>query len=273
MGLGYTTMMYDSESIETGLGDIGACRYDGVEIGFEKLLDAGPENVDTWLREYDLELYCVMSAWLENEAAVDRVANHANIIGDLGGEYLGLLPPQRGSIDDETLEGWIDRLADAAAAAGLTPVIHHHGGTQIERLKEIEDWLNRSPHNVGLLWDTAHYYPYGEHYPAGTVTDGIERFADQIEYIHLKDVDPGAEFTEHRDALSTGDFHLDDVITYFRTFTDLGDGVLDFEAVSDALEGANYDGHLTIEIENRTHEPLVHAKRNYDYWRDVGGDP
>jgi len=72
-----------------------------------------------------------------------------------------------------------------------------------------------------------------------------------------------AEFTRHRDALSTGDFHLDDVVNYFRTFTDLGDGLLDFEAVAERLDGVGYDGHVTIEVENETDRPLVHAGGDY----------
>ena len=189
--------MYDSDSVETGLSDIGACRYDGVEIGLEKLLDAGVGNVEEWLATYDLELYCVMSPWLESETAVESVVENADRIADLGAEYLGLLPPQRGNQDDETLESWLERIADA------------------------------------------------------------------IEYVHLKDVDPVAEFTRHRDALSTGDFHLDDVVNYFRTFTDLGDGLLDFEAVAERLDGVGYDGHVTIEVENETDRPLVHAGGDY----------
>jgi dUTPase len=48
-------------------------------------------------------------------------------------------------------------------------------------------------------------------------------------------------------------------------------GVLDFGAVDSALVAADYDGHVTIEIENRTELPLVHAMRNADYYRDISG--
>jgi inosose dehydratase len=269
MGIGYTTIMYDNESVKTGLSDIGACRYDGVEVGLEKLLDAGPQRFEDWLGTYDLELYCVMSSWLESETAVETVTDRADLVADLGAEYLGLLPPQRGNHDDETLDRWLTRVAGAAEDAGLTPVVHHHGGTHVEGPEEIDKWLDRTPENVGLLFDTAHYYPYGDCYPDGDVTDGIRRFADDIEYVHLKDVEPVSEFTQHRDALSTGDFHLDNVINYFRTFTDLGDGLIDFEKVADTVDEVDYDGQVTVEIENRTERPLVHAKRNYDYWQEI----
>lgn len=272
MGVGYTTIMYDSESVEEGIADIGACRYDGVEIGLPKLRDAGPENVRRWLDDHDLDLYCVMSEWLESADAVDRVATDAELVADLGAEFLGLLPPQRSGGDAIPVEAWFGQIADAAVAAGVTPLIHHHGATHVESPDEIEYWLSNTPDDVGLLWDTAHYYPYGKHYPKGDVTDGIKRFADDIEYVHLKDVAPPAAFTEHREALTSGAFHLDNVINYFRSFTDLGEGILDFDATFETLSDAGYGGHYTIEIENRTERPLIHAKQNYDFWRGVRSD-
>ncbi|WP_458210377.1 sugar phosphate isomerase/epimerase family protein [Haladaptatus sp. NG-SE-30] len=271
MGVGYTTIMYDAESLETGVSDIAACQYDGIEIGLEKVRYVGEDRLATWLDEYNLDLYLVMSEWLETEDAIERVAADAQMVANLGAEYLGMLPPQRGRQDDETVEEWFTTIADASADAGVTPLIHHHGATHVEQPNEIETWLDRTPENVQLVWDTAHHYPYGEYYPDGDVTDGVERFADDIAYVHLKDVAPPTAFTEHREALSSGTFHLDDVINYFRSFTDLGRGILDFEGVYDALEAIGYDGHYTIEIENRTEKPLVHAKENIDFWRDVTG--
>ncbi|MFC7009912.1 TIM barrel protein [Halalkalicoccus salilacus] len=159
-------------------------------------------------------------------------------------------------------------MSEAAVAAGVRPLIHHHGATAVEQPDEIRHYLDAID-DLELLWDTAHYYPYGENFPEGDVTDGIERFADDIAYVHLKDVDPVKDFAANRDALSDADFHLDNVINYFRSFTDLGDGVIDFDAVYDALSEAGYDGHYTIEIENQTERSLVHAKQNYDYWSAI----
>ena len=268
MGAGYTTLLYDAQSLETGIGDVAACRYDGIELGLGKLQAAGPGTVTEWLDEYDLELYCVMSHWLESDESVREVAEAAETVATLGGEFLGLLPPQRHRNDDSTVETWLGRVSDAARDADLTPVLHHHGGTHVERPDEVDRFLD-AVDGLQLLFDTAHWYPYGEHYPDGDVTDAVERFGDDIAYVHLKDVVPTTDFAENRDALSTPDPHLDNVINYFRTFTDLGEGVLDFAGVYDALRDVGYDGHYTIEIENQTEQPLVHAKQNRDYWRTV----
>jgi len=268
MGLGYTTLLYDAQSLETGIGDVAACRYDGIEVGLGKVQAVGPETLGAWLEEYDLALYCVMSHWLESDEAVREVCEGAETVADLGAECLGLLPPQRHRNADSTVETWLGRVTDAARDAGLTPVLHHHGGTHVERPAEIRRFLD-AVDGLELLFDTAHWYPYGEAFPEGDVTEAVDRFGDDIAYVHLKDVHPTADFDENRDALSAPNPHLDNVINYFRTFTDLGDGVLDFGAVETALANAGYAGHYTIEIENRTEKPLVHAKENSDYWRGI----
>lgn len=268
MGTGYTTIMYGSESIENAMSDITACQYDGVEIGIEKVRPNGAESIGQWLDEYDLEMYCTMSEWIETEDAVERMVDDMPMAAGIGAEFVGILPPQRGRHDTKTVEDWLSRISEAAVAAGVRPLIHHHGATAVEQPDEIRHYLDAIG-DLELLWDTAHYYPYGENFPEGDVTDGIERFADDIAYVHLKDVDPVKDFAANRDALSDADFHLDNVINYFRSFTDLGDGVIDFDAVYDALSEAGYDGHYTIEIENQTERSLVHAKQNYDYWSAI----
>jgi inosose dehydratase len=71
--------------------------------------------------------------------------------------------------------------------------------------------------------------------------------------------------------VSEGKFRLDTVFLYYNAFTDLGEGVIDFAATHDALEEIGYDGHITIEIENQTKDPIAHAKENLDYWWEING--
>ncbi|PCR88835.1 sugar phosphate isomerase/epimerase family protein [Natrinema ejinorense] len=268
MGTGYVAIMYGAESIEEAFGDIAACQYDGVELKIDKIRANGAETVGQWLEEYDLELYLAMSEWIESEEAVQRTVDNIPMVADLGAEFVGLLPPQRGRHDSDTVERWLSRISDAAVEAGVRPLVHHHGATAVEQPDEMRHYLD-AVDGLELLFDTAHYYPYGSNYPEGDVTDGIDRFADDIAYVHLKDVDPVKEFAANRDALTNADFHLDNVINYFRSFCDLGAGILDFDAVFETLSAAGYEGHYTVEIENQTERPLVHAKQNYDYWSTV----
>jgi inosose dehydratase len=270
MGLGYATIMYDGVALERAFASVSACRYDGIEVGLGKIETVGPDAVADWLDKYDLDLYCVMGHWIESEAAAESLADSAELVSDLGAEFLAVLPPQRHRNEDATVESWLRTVSEAAVDAGITPILHHHGGTHIEQGAEIRAFLDAID-GLELLFDTAHWYPYGDNFPKGDVTDGIERFADDLAYVHLKDVDPIKEFAANRDALSEPKPHLDNVINYFRSFTDLGNGTIDFEGVQEALTGVGYDGHYTIEIEDQISKPLVHAKENFDYWQSLGG--
>ena len=230
----------------------------------------GGEFVEEQLAEHGLGLYMLMGGWLESEEEAETIAAGADTAADLGADFIGMLPPQRGLINnDDLVEEWITRVCDAAADADITPVLHHHSATHIERPAEVERWLERCPDNLGLLWDTAHQYPYEENYPEGDVTSGIEQFADDIEYVHLKDVEPTPGFADHVDALSSGDFNLANVALLYYAYTDLGEGRIDFQGVADAVDKIGYDGHITIEMEKQTKDTLVHAKQNMDYWQSV----
>lgn len=270
MGIGYTTIMYDQESFEEGLREVAACRYDGVEMSLGEVSVYGADYVNEKLTAHGLDLYMLMGGWLESDAEADEIAEGAYTAADLGAEFVGMLPPQRGLVeDDEQVEAWITQVCEAAADAGVTPVLHHHSATHIERPEETETWLERCPENLGLLWDTAHQYPYSEHYPEGDVTDGIEQFADDIEYVHLKDVDPTPGYEDHIEALTTGTYNLANVALLYYSYTDLGEGEIDFAGVAESLAAIGYDGHITIEIEKQTTDTLVHAKQNVDYWRET----
>ncbi|MBX0296877.1 sugar phosphate isomerase/epimerase family protein [Haloarcula nitratireducens] len=264
MGVGYATIMYDSEAVESrAIGDFAACRYDGVEIGLEKVEALGEETLNALLEDYDLDLYCVMAGWLNTEEDLQRAVNGAELAGNLGSNFLGILPPPRGVVDDETFAEWLDTICEAAADAGVTPIVHHHFGAHVEQPEEIRRWLDEGPDNLQLLFDTAHYYAYGD------ITDGIERFADDIAYVHLKDIDPPAEFQLHVDNLTAGKKDYDSIVNYIWAFTDLGEGIIDFSEVFETLDSVGYDGHTTIEIENQMDHPLVHAKKNIDHLEAV----
>lgn len=262
MGIGYATLMYDPEEIVSeGLGDLAACRYDGVEIGLPKVNDIGRERLRTLLDEYGLDLYCVMAGWLNDEDDVQEAVAGVSTAADLGANFLGILPPPRGVVDDATFGAWLDDIGAAASDVGVTPVVHHHAGAHIEQPDEIRRWLDDGPDELELLFDTAHYYAYGD------VADGLERFADDIAYVHFKDIDPPSDFESHVANLSAGKVDYDSIMTYFTCFTDLGEGVLDFAEIRQALDRIGYDGHRTIEVDTRKAPPLVHVKRNIDHLR------
>lgn len=259
MDLGYTALMYDQTELETAFGDVAACRYDGIEFAMSKLRYVGSDAVEEWLEAYDLDLVSIMGDWLESEEAVDDLVEGTHIAADLGADFVSVLPPRRDLVDDETFDAWMGRVCKAAAEAGVTPVLHHHCASHVEQTDEIRKWLDRGPDNLRLHYDCAHYYAYGDE------VEAIERFADDIAYVHFKDIAPSSTFEDHAKALTGGSRNITHLVGFINAFTDLYDGEIDFEAVCRNLDKVGYDGPITIEIENRRELPLVHAKRNYDY--------
>ncbi|MFC7009911.1 hypothetical protein [Halalkalicoccus salilacus] len=73
------------------MSDITACQYDGVEIGIEKVRPNGAESIGQWLDEYDLEMYCTMSEWIETEDAVERMVDDMPMTAGIGAEFVGIL--------------------------------------------------------------------------------------------------------------------------------------------------------------------------------------
>jgi hypothetical protein len=129
MGVGFTTIMYGEESLLDGLADIGACRYDGVETSLGEIGTVGAEPFAEQLDAYNLDLYCTMGEWLETQGAADRIAAGAATAADLGAPYLGILPPHRGTTDDDDFERWLGEVCDAAADAGVDHFVYSSVGS------------------------------------------------------------------------------------------------------------------------------------------------
>lgn len=124
--------------------------------------------------------------------------------------------------------------------AGLRTVFHHHCGGFVETPQEIGRLLDLTdPTLLGLVFDTGHYA-----FGAGsceTVVAALDRFADRIWYMHYKDCHP-AVMAQAR--LNQWD--------YFESvrqgvFCELGQGCVDFPAVTAWLRQRNYNGFITVE--------------------------
>ena len=94
---------------------------------------------------------------------------------------------ERPVLDDAgwaTLLANLDRLADAAAARGVTATLHPHVGTMVETGEETERVLAGS--GIGLCLDTGHLLIGG-----GDPVALAGEHPDRVAHVHLKDVDAG----------------------------------------------------------------------------------
>ena len=120
---------------------------------------------------------------------------------------------------------------------GMRTALHPHAACYLE----FEDELHRAmdaiaPELMGLCIDTGHA-AYARTDPAKV----FRQYADRAPYIHFKDIDPVvrdkvvAERIGFYDACGMG------------LFCNLGDGVVDFESVRQALEDTGFSGWGTVE--------------------------
>jgi inosose dehydratase len=161
----------------------------------------------------------------------------------------------------ETLTEGVHALARAAADEhGLVPCFHPHAGTHVEFEHEIERLMaGTDPRVVSLCIDTGHCAFAG--------VDPVElylRHADRVAYLHLKDLRP--------DVLRAGQPSFEQAVSQ-GVFCPLGDGVVDFPALRDALVEAGFDGWAAVEqdrLPTDASSPAEHAAASLRHLRDVG---
>ena len=122
-----------------------------------------------------------------------------------------------------------DTLAEIRAIAdgcGLRALVHPHAGTHIEFADEVEPLLDV----LELCLDTGHWL-YAGHDPVRAV----ERWAERIPYVHLKDLDRSRLAGDFWGAVQAG------------AFRPLGEGDLDLRALLGALARSGYAGWAVVE--------------------------
>jgi inosose dehydratase len=152
----------------------------------------------------------------------------------------------------------IDEAAKRCADLGVVACVHPHLWTELQAPDEVDVIMELTdPSIVKLCIDSAHTSVSGAD-PAAMIT----RYADRLEYLHLKDVSPD------REAASTDDFPMLEGNEALPIFCELGLGTVDLESVVAALRTANYEGWVTIEIDQSTRTP----KESLQICRDFAQD-
>jgi len=155
--------------------------------------------------------------------------------------------------DEEWLKlaSGLNELGKIAEEYGLKLVYHHHMGTGVQTLAEIDRLMDATdPNHVHLLFDTGHIY----------VSDGdymtlLAKHIARIKHVHFKDVRENIQEECKREGLSFLQSFLRGM------FTVPGDGCIDFAEVYEFLLRADYSGWIVIEAEQdpAIAHPLEHA--------------
>jgi inosose dehydratase len=173
-------------------------------------------------------------------------------------------PDEATALDDAGWKILIQGIHAVARVASeeheLTPCFHPHAGTYVEYEPEIERLIeDTDPGLVSLCIDTGHC--------AYARVDPVElyrRHSERVAYFHLKDL--RRELIEER-PLSWDEAVAADV------FCPLGDGVVDFEGLREALDEHGFEGWGTVEqdrLPTDTGSPGEQAAVSLRHLRAVG---
>ncbi|MCL3778311.1 TIM barrel protein [Actinomyces sp. 186855] len=201
--------MPDSPLQTTGqryLDEIAMAGYRYMEIGPYGFLPTDPNELADELAKRDLRVSAgtVGGAFHraeELESITKDALDVARLAAAVGGTYLVLLPAMyRDLFSGEFVEGkeldeeGFAQLVKATeqvseivkAETGLRAVFHPHADSHVETQEQTYKWLDMTdPQKVGLCLDTGHI-----EYCSGDSAEIIRRYADRVEYMHFKQVDP-----------------------------------------------------------------------------------
>jgi inosose dehydratase len=134
---------------------------------------------------------------------------------------------------------------------GIRLSYHPHFDTFVQTEDELKGLAAATdPKLVGLCIDPAHFVLSGGD-PVRVFRDHIDR----IEYVHLKDVDPGDPTPWSG---RTRNEH----------FAELGTGQVDLKGIVDVLNANDYAGPLIVELDISKTTPRKSAEANRSYLRD-----
>jgi inosose dehydratase len=195
----------------------------------------------------------------------------ARVIGaaEQGHSIQGLNKPifdaKPGYTDEEwdRLTGGLNKLGKKAAAKGMKLTYHHHMGTGVQTVAEIDRLMeNTDPDLLGLLYDTGHLVFSGEDHLAV-----LNKWIKRIGHVHLKDMRPAIRRKAVKEKWSFLRAVKEGV------FTVPGDGSIDFVPIFAALKKARYSGWWVVEAEQDPAKanPLEYAIKARSYIREKAG--
>lgn len=158
----------------------------------------------------------------------------------------------------------LNRLGKIAADEyGICLTYHHHMGTVVQDEDEVERMMEETDKKyVSLLFDTGHFK-----YCGADPLKMVQKYADRIKHVHLKDIRPEVVEKVKKEDLS----FLEGVRQ--GTFTIPGDGCIDFEPVFRVLEENGHEGYMVVEAEQdpAKADPLEYAIRARKYISEKTG--
>src|SRR5215211_2738906 len=264
------------------LDETAAAGYDGTELGPLGYLPEDPAELRRELVARELALVAgYLMVPLHTAEGVTEALSTARrtceLLAEAGASYLVIIQgttPEReraagrpGEAAALTEAEWATLTAGVHAVArrarddyGLVPCFHPHAGTHVEFEPEIERLVaSTDPELVSLCVDTGHCA-----YAGVDPVDLYRRHHERVAYFHLKDLRPARlapRSLSFEQAVAAG------------AFCPLGEGVVDFAALRDALEEQGFEGWGAVEqdrLPTDAASPREHAAASLRHLQGVG---
>ena len=266
------------------ISEMALAGYTGCEIGSKY-----PQDKEELKWHLDLRGMTICNAWFSSmltapnvpyEETIKAFRAHAEKLYYLGARVIGV-SEQGNSIQGRTdlpilknkpvysAEQWetvikgFNEMGQIAKDMGMAFTCHHHMGTGVQTVEEIDYLMeNTDPNLVFLLFDTGHLTFAGIDY-----VPVLKKHISRIRHVHLKDLrldvyeDVKAKDMSFLDAVRAG------------VFTVPGDGDVDFRPLVAVLEESGYEGWVVVEAEQDPAKanPFEYAKKARQYIAEVTG--
>lgn len=270
-------------TFEQCVSEMALAGFTGTEVG-----NKYPRNPELLKKALGLRGIEICNAWFsacftskpEEEVLAEFVTHRdflyemgAKVIGaaEVGNSIQGLNEPIFDAKPVYTEEQWekvvrgYNKMADLASEKGMKVACHHHMGTGVQTMEEIDRFMESVQKNVYLLYDSGHiYYSEGDYQSCIGL---LEKYIDRVAHVHLKDVRPSvvAEIKAGKRSFLDG--------VRAGTFTVPGDGVIDFEPIFQLLKDKGYEGWMVVEAEQDPAKanPLEYAMKARAYIKEKAG--
>jgi inosose dehydratase len=256
--------------LETCLAEAKEAGFSGMELGHK--FPRAADSLAKVLARFGLDL---VSGWYSAsllqrsaEAEMQALRPHLDLLKALGCQVLVFAETSNAIHADVSKplmtrpvmpdDAWaefgrrVTEVADRTCAEGVRLVYHHHMGTIVQSLADIDALMAATGPSVHLLLDTGHA-TFAAVDPAALA----RRWRARISHVHAKDVRRDVMERAQAERMS----FLDAVVA--GVFTVPGDGCVDYAAVFRELAG--YCGWVVLEAEQdptKAH-PLTYARLGY----------
>lgn len=245
-------------TFEQCVSEMALAGFTGSEVG-----NKYPRNTEVLRKALNLRGINIASAWFSSflttkplEETIVEFIKHRDflhamsakviVVSEQGHSIQGMMnTPVLSRKPHFTEEEWnklakgLEELGKLAAQKDMKIVYHHHMGTGVQTLEEIDKLMEMTDSNlVYLLFDTGHL-TFSDVNPEVV----LKKYVNRIKHVHLKDIRKEVLATVKSEEMS----FLNAVKA--GVFTVPGDGMIDYDPLFKILDENNYEGWFVVEAE------------------------